>query len=210
MIDVPTAKAALNDIRDRMVEHREYLIELDAAFGDGDLGITMVRAFDAADAAHSDSDETDVGRFFARVGMTIAKEAPSTIGTLVATGFMRGGKAVAGTTRLDPHGVAGFFRAFADGIAERGKAEPGDKTVLDVFDPVATAVERVVASGQGAGMPEVVAAARDAAAEALENVKTMTAKHGRAGYYREQTVGKLDAGAAAGRIIVDGLVNNLG
>ncbi len=208
MIDVPAAKAALNTIRNGMVENREYLIELDAAFGDGDLGITMVRAFEAADAAHSGSDETDIGRFFSRVGMTIAKEAPSTIGTLVATGFMRGGKAVTGATRLDPHGVAEFFRAFADGIAERGKTQPGNKTVLDVFDPVATAAERAVAAG--AGMPEVVAAARDAAAEALEDVKAMTAQHGRAGYYREQTVGKLDAGAAAGRIIVDGLVHKLG
>lgn len=145
MFDIANAKAALHAIRLLMEENQDVLIAIDSAMGDGDLGLTMTKAFRTADEQMTASEESDIGRFFAQAGMIMAKAAPSTMGTLVATGFMRGGKAVRDTSVMSPADLALFFRAFSDGIMERGKTQPGNKTIVDVTDPVASALEDTVA-----------------------------------------------------------------
>ena len=77
-----------------------------------------------------------------KIGMTIARAAPSTMGTLVATGFMSGGKAVMGTAALGGTEMAAFFEAFTAGIMQRGKSKPGEKTIVDVLLPASQALER--------------------------------------------------------------------
>ena len=74
-----------------------------------------------------------------KIGMTIARTAPSTMGTLVATGFMSGGKAVGGASALGRKEMAAFFDAFVAGIMQRGKSKPGEKTIVDVLHPAAQA-----------------------------------------------------------------------
>lgn len=208
MFDSTTAKKALHEVRLRMEENRDRLIEMDSIMGDGDLGLTMAKAFVAADDQLATSTETDVGTIFALAGMAMAKAAPSTMGTLVATGFMRGGKALKGKSQLAAADVAAFFRAFAEGIVERGRTQPGNKTILDVMDPVALALEQAAAGGAALGsLPET---ARVAAAEGWEAAKMMMSQHGKAAIYREQTVGKPDPGATAGVLIVEGFVAAIG
>ncbi len=203
MMDVGKAKAAIHAIRLLMDENQDRLIEIDGAIGDGDLGLTMTRAFRTADEEIADSDEVDVGKLFAKAGMVMAKAAPSTMGSLVATGFMRGGKAVAGRSEeLGSSDIAEFFRAFSDGIMERGKTKPGNKTIVDVTDPVATALERAAESGVDG--PSLAHAAVTAARAGEEAAKEMISQHGKAAIYREQTKGKPDPGATAGSIIVQG------
>ncbi len=199
-MDAELAKEAIRAIHREMEANRDHLIEIDGVIGDGDLGLTMTKAFQAAEEAVSLLDESDLGTLFARAGMAMAKAAPSTMGTLVATGFMRGGKAVKGSTTLDTAAMSAFFRAFADGVMERGKTKPGNKTIVDVIDPVATALAEADARGVPLGtLPAVVSAAADGGEEAA---KGMMAQHGKAAVFREQTIGKPDPGATAGGIIV--------
>ncbi|MBU8913281.1 MAG: dihydroxyacetone kinase subunit L [Spirochaetales bacterium] len=191
-------------VRSTMEEQRDHLLELDAAMGDGDLGLTMVKAFVAADEFAASSDLTDLGKLLMQIGMTMARVAPSTMGTLVATGFMRGGKALAGKESIDGADLAAFLRAFADGIKERGKTEVGNKTILDVMHPAATAAEQAAA---GLASPAgVLGAASGAAQVGWEEAKGMQAQHGRQAYYREQSIGKADPGATAGLFIIQAML----
>lgn len=96
--------------------------------------------------------------------------------------------------------MAAFWRAFADGVAERGKAKVGDKTLLDVLDPIARSMEASAASGTS--LSSALSTAADVAAEALENTKTLVAQHGKAAAFQEKTVGLQDAGATVGVFIV--------
>ena len=195
-------------IRSTMEEQRDHLIALDSAMGDGDLGLTMVKAFVAADEFAASSDVTDLGKLLMQAGMTMAKVAPSTMGTLVATGFMRGGKALSGKESIDGSDLAAFLRAFADGIKERGKTEVGNKTILDVMHPAAVAAEQAAATADaGSASPAfVLSAAAEAAQAGWEEAKGMLAQHGRQAYYREQSIGKPDPGATAGLFIIQAML----
>ncbi len=185
-----------------MTERKDELIRLDGAVGDGDLGLTMEKAFTAAREEAGKVAETDAGRLFMKIGATIARAAPSTMGTLVATGFMSGGKAVSGLAGLGLKEMAAFFGAFVAGIMQRGKSQPGEKTVVDVLHPAAQALKEAAAAG--ASLAEGFARCRQAAAEGLARTRDLVAQHGRVAYYQEQSKGKEDPGAVAGNYIVQG------
>lgn len=193
-IDKAVVIELLKGLKTVMVEKAEYLGELDGRMGDGDLGLTMSKGFSAAYDELAETDETDLGKILAKAGMIIAQKAPSTMGTLMGTGFMRGGKAVRGKTELTAADVALFFADFVQGLMERGKAKPGDKTVIDSLHPAAEALRVNAAQGLG---PALVAA-KSAAEEGLEATKEMVAEHGRIAYYKEKSRGQEDPGAAVG------------
>lgn len=182
-------------------EQREFLIALDGKVGDSDLGITMSKSFAAAHAAVAAATDGSVGKLFSKAGLSIAKAAPSTMGTLTATGFMRGGKAVDAAATIGTGEMAAFWRAYRDGVQERGKAKVGDKTVLDVLDPVAVSLEAAAAGGQP--LDAALAEASDVAAKALEATKLLVAQHGKAAAFQEKSRGLQDAGATVAVFIVD-------
>lgn len=128
-------------------EQREFLIALDGKVGDSDLGITMSKAFAAAaEALEAEGAAAGISKLLRTAGATMARTAPSTMGTLTATGFLRASKAVEGKDDLGTAELAAFWRAYRDGVAERGKAKVGDKTLLDVLDPIAVTLEAQAAS----------------------------------------------------------------
>ena len=147
-------------------KNRELLIELDSVMGDGDLGLTMAALFKAADEFAKDYSDEDIGTFLMKNGMLMAKTAPSTMGTLMATGFMRGGKALKGKTTVELDDMVLFWRSFTDGIAERGKSKVGEKTILDSLDPAATALENATGS-----LKEALNSAKEAALQGVEATK---------------------------------------
>lgn len=185
-------------LKETMVSNKDRLIELDGVMGDGDLGLTMVSAFSAA--SNELPDEADLGKVFTKSGMSMAKAAPSTMGTLMGTGFMRGGKAVKEHTELGIKEMALFFRAFVEGMEERGKAKPGDKTIIDSLDPAALALEK--AAEAGASLTEGFAAAAAAAEAGMENTKTMTAQMGRMAYNQEKSKTLIDPGSVVGCLLI--------
>lgn len=191
------------------LDRREELIALDGLIGDSDLGITMARAFAAAaDAVSALPDDARPGPILVAAGAAIAKAAPSTMGTLTATGFMRGGKAVGDAEVLKVPELLAFWTAYRDGIMQRGKAKPGDKTIIDVVDPVCVALEACVADG--ASLPEALARASEAAASGLEATKGMIAQHGKAATFQAKSLGLQDAGATVGVLIVTSWAEVLG
>jgi phosphoenolpyruvate---glycerone phosphotransferase subunit DhaL len=203
-IDRPGLTALFTQLRQVFAAQRDSLIDLDGKVGDSDLGLTMNKAFVAADeSVTSTAADTanSLGRILQLAGMAIAKAAPSTMGTLTATGFMRGGKAVGDAESLGTAELAAFWRAYHDGVVERGKAKPGDKTLVDVLGPIVASLE---ASAQAqAALPEALQRAAQAAATALEATKSMVAQHGKAACFQEKSLGLQDAGATVGFLIIN-------
>lgn len=175
-----------------MQQNRDFLIDLDGKVGDGDLGLTMTKAFAAA-AEYASANPGVPGTVLMRSGMAIAKAAPSTMGTLMATGFMRGGKALGDTAELGTGEYLTFWQAFLQGLMERGKAQRNDKTLIDALAPAVDALE--AASAGGLSLEEAAKAALAGAEQGLENTKNMVAKHGKAACFGEKGLGLQDAGA---------------
>lgn len=190
-----------------MTAEKELLTQLDSVMGDGDLGITMTKAFLAAEAEVDKTEERIPGKLFIRAGVAMAKAAPSTMGTLLATGFMRGGKAVESMTEIDLEGLAVFFESFANGIMERGRSAPGNKTIVDVLVPMAHSLQRAVRENKNLimGMEDAYAAAQSG----LHTSTQMKAQHGRAAYYQDASIGKQDGGATVGLFLAEGFYKEI-
>ncbi len=192
----------LRELKLSMDNNQQFLGELDGVMGDGDLGLTMARAFTAAAEEAGRAEELLPGKLLMRLGAVIAKAAPSTMGTLVATGFIRGGKVLDSTARLGPPELGVFFEAFVNGIMERGKSVPGNKTIVDTLYPAAQALQTAAAAD--APLDDAIGRAYIAARQGLENSIQMKAQHGRAAYYQDASIGKQDGGATVGFLMVEG------
>jgi phosphoenolpyruvate---glycerone phosphotransferase subunit DhaL len=195
-------KTILRELKGSMDKNQELLGQLDGVMGDGDLGLTMTKAFTAAAEEAERSDEPLPGKLLMRLGAVIAKAAPSTMGTLVATGFMRGGKALESVTQISSAELATFFDAFVKGIMERGKSAPGNKTIIDTLYPAARAL--LAAASAFEPLPDAAGRAFVAAYQGLEDSKQMKAQYGRAAYYQDASIGRQDGGATVGLLIVEG------
>jgi len=191
------------DLARTMAENFDLLTELDAAAGDGDLGITMSKGFAAAAKAAEAYAEKDAGRLLLLAGMAIAKEAPSTLGTLIASGMMKAGKEVAGREAMGLAESTQALSAFVRGIMERGKCKPGEKTIVDALLP---AVEALQAACEVESFAAAWQAALTAAEKGLEATKQMKAVHGRAAYRGENSIGTVDPGATVGVMLVRAVV----
>jgi dihydroxyacetone kinase-like protein len=195
--------ALFEALRDVFTAQREALIALDGKVGDSDLGITMNKAFIAAFESVRNNATDPIGKTLQLAGMAVAKAAPSTMGTLVATGLMRGGKALEGAQGWGTAEMSAFWDAFLKGVADRGKAQLGDKTLLDVLSPIALSLQASRASG--ADLADALAQAAQAAHDGLEATKAMVAQHGKAACFQEKTLGLQDAGATVGVLIIETL-----
>ena len=193
-------------IKNRMEANKDYLIELDSAIGDGDLGLTMLKGFTAGMEAAKTASDTDLGMLFKRTGFAIAKAAPSTMGTLMGTAFIAAGKMLAGLESADASQIGGIFTAMADGISERGKAKEGDKTLLDVLYPVGRAAEACASDDIALRMET----AASEAAQSVEKAKALMNQHGKAAVFREKTIGLLDPGSVAAMLMIEGFAQACG
>jgi len=195
--------AVADDIEARSDELRQ----LDAAIGDGDLGITIQLGSEGMRQFLSSSPGTDIGQLLARCGMSINKASPSTFGTLLASAFMAAGKAVAGKTSVTTRDLADMGDASIEGIKKRGHADVGDKTMLDCLVPAAGAFRKELSNGSALNAALVSAVA--AADEGLRSTVGMVSKHGRASWHRENTVGVQDAGATAIYFMIESFARHL-
>ncbi len=194
-----TVLAFFDAASDIMNEKKQYLIDLDAALGDGDLGLTMSTGFETAKNTARSSAEADLGKLFMQVGMAIAKAVPSSMGTLVGSGFMRSAKALKGKTEMSAHDLALFMREFVAGLMDRGKTKPGDRTIIDAMEPAARAMEQSAPMGLNAAAEAAV----NAAEAGVEATKGMLAAVGRGVFYGDQVLGKPDQGAIVGLYITE-------
>ncbi len=185
--------ATLRRAAARALELRDLLNQLDAAIGDGDTGITVAKAATGLlEYLEANPPGDDLGRFLAAAGMAINRVASSTMGTLMATALMRAGKAAQGYKELDDALLAQMVSAADLGIQERGKAKPGDKTLVDALHPAAEAFAQAIAQGEprtGAAQ-RMVAAARAGRDGAI----ALRSQTGRAAWVGERTENQPDPG----------------
>lgn len=179
--------------------HREELIELDRVIGDSDHGENVDRGFRAV----VEKLEADAPASIVDVLKLTAKTLMSTVGgasgPLLGTAFLRAAKSVGGEA-LDGAGAAALIEAALEGITTRGKAQEGEKTMVDAWAPAARAAREQADSGAGAA--DVLRAAADAAAEGAEATIPLVATKGRASYLGERSAGHKDPGAASTALFI--------
>lgn len=187
-----------------MSEHAQELVHLDRNIGDGDHGENMRRGFDAAlgklDSVAEDATPADVLKLLAT---TLISTVGGAAGPLYGTAFLKGSMAVKDRPELDAAAIAAFLEAARDGVASRGKAGPGDKTMVDAWTPAVDAAKAAAEAGE----PEaaVLAAARDAAREGAAATEPLVARKGRASYLGERAVGHRDPGAQSTAYLLEAM-----
>ncbi len=181
---------------------RDRLCALDGVIGDADHGIAMSEGFLAVrsaleGAAPPPADPTAV---FNTAAKAFLNAVGASSGPLYATAFMRAGAAVKGRTELSEADFVAAFQAMAKGIQDRGKAEPGEKTMVDAWLPAATAIGEAHAAGKP--LPEALDAAVAAAEAGAEATKEMIAGKGRSSRLGERARGHIDPGAASAVVVI--------
>jgi dihydroxyacetone kinase-like protein len=183
-----------------MAENRDYLIELDAAIGDADHGANMDRGFKAVREKLSGFAEADIGVVLKATGMTLVSTVGGAGGPLYGTFFLQAGMKTAGKTDLDLAGWTEAMQAAVAGVVQRGKAAPGDKTMVDALLP---AVEALVQACQdNATLAEALGEAAEAARQGMEATIPLVARKGRASYLGERSAGHQDPGATSSYLIL--------
>ena len=199
--------ALLQQMAVDMAAHKDALCVLDAAMGDGDQGITMTLGFGAIAAALPALADQDIGTLLTKSGLAFNGTAASTIGALLATACLRAGRAVQGKAEIGVADLAAMAEAAAAGIQERGKAQRGDKTVLDALLPAATALR--AAATAGAGIEAALQAALVAAEAGVQATIPLKARVGRAAWIAERSVGHQDPGATSFALMLKSAVGYL-
>jgi phosphoenolpyruvate---glycerone phosphotransferase subunit DhaL len=198
--------AWLGTFRDSVHEHRDYLTELDAAIGDADHGTNLTRGMDAVMALVDADDAPDtVASLLKAVGMKLVSTVGGASGPLYGTFFLRASAAAGDAEDLDSEAVLGMLRAGAEGLASRGKAELGDKTMVDALTPAVQAFADSVSNG--GDLAAGLRAAAEAAAKGREATTELEARKGRASYLGERSKGHTDPGAASATMLVEALAD---
>ncbi|OWV85789.1 dihydroxyacetone kinase [Rhizobium sp. N122] len=181
---------------------RDHLCELDGAIGDGDHGLAMDAGCEAAAKAVGalDPAQTAPTAVFNAAAKVFLNAVGASSGPLYATAFMRAGAAVKDRPELSDDDFLRAFAAMAQGIQERGKAEPGEKTMVDAWKPAADAA--LDAWQPGTAFPRCFEMAERAARQGCEATRNMTAAKGRASRLGERAVGHIDPGAASAVIVI--------
>jgi len=203
-VDTAWAQAWMRDAARSLADNRERLIDLDRQIGDGDHGENMDRGFTAVTKALDASDGPDS---IAAVLKTVARTLMSTVGgaagPLYGTAFLRASKVAPDdpAATLDAQDVHAVLEAACGGIQARGKAEPGDKTMVDAWVPAVEAAR--VAADRGASAEEALADAARAAGQGAAGTEPLQARKGRASYLGERSIGHLDPGAVSTQLILE-------
>lgn len=181
-------------------ENAQYLTDLDAAIGDADHGINMNRGMTAVIAALDESTPADASDLCKQVGMTLVSSVGGASGPLYGTFFLRMATALGQAAALDGPAVATTLRAGVEGVVARGKAEVGDKTMLDALVPALDALDAAVA--EKTDLATALAAAATAAERGRDATAPMVARKGRASYLGQRSAGHLDPGAASAAMLI--------
>ncbi len=202
--------AWLSTFRDSVHEHRDHLTDLDAAIGDADHGTNLTRGMDAVmEALGADENALpDPADLLKTVGMRLVSTVGGASGPLYGTFFLRAATTVGHVETVDAQTAVAMVRAGVDGLAARGKAEPGDKTMVDALSPAVEALADAVTNGDT--LATAMRAAAEAAAAGRDATTPMQARKGRASYLGERSIGHTDPGAASATLLLEAFADALG
>jgi dihydroxyacetone kinase-like protein len=176
---------------DEMAEHRQELVRLDTAIGDGDHGTNMNRGMQKALEKLDAAEQADPGAVLKTVAMALISSVGGAAGPLYGTLFLQTGNALAGQDEVDLAGLAAALRKGLDGVVARGKAQAGDKTMVDALGPAVEALEQ--AADLNGGLKDAARAAE----EGMKATVPLVARKGRASYLGDRSAGHQDPGATS-------------
>ena len=185
---------------DVIAENKEYLTQLDSAIGDADHGINMNRGMQAVAAKLDGIPNGDIGAMLKTVGMTLVSTVGGAGGPLYGTLFLQLGTASVGKAELEPPDWASALEAAVQGVQMRGKAEPGDKTMVDALIPARDAFRQAVE--EGASFEDSLRRSAAAAEEGMKATIPWVARKGRASYLGERSAGHQDPGATSSFLLL--------
>ncbi len=192
-----------------VAENRALLIDLDRAIGDADHGENLDRGFSAVVAKLDSADVPSTpAAVLEQVAMTLMSTVGGAAGPLYGTAFLRAATSVGDADVIDAETAAAMIRAARDGIVARGKAEVGDKTMVDAWTPASESAE--TAAQAGANAPDVLAAAANAAHAGAVATEPLIARKGRASYLGERSAGHQDPGAVSTALILQAAADSAG
>ncbi|GKU83284.1 dihydroxyacetone kinase subunit DhaL [Niallia sp. NCCP-28] len=202
-------KRFLNNVVEMIEEQKDYLSELDRKLGDGDHGVTMSIGWQAIDEKLKTDlkEEQDCGKIAVSAGKTFLSAVGSSVGPLYATGFLRGSKAFQNKTELVDQDLADFWIAFIEGVKDRGKAEVGDKTMIDTLQPTLEALKShfMLTNDFLSAFTEAVSAGE----KGMLSTKELLSKRGRSSRLGERSLGFQDPGATSAYFILSAFLETV-
>lgn len=188
-----------------MAEHRSELIELDRAIGDSDHGENMDRGFQAVLQKLDESPPETPGAALKAAAMALMSKVGGAAGPLYGTAYLRAATSLGDTGDLDTEALVSALAAARDGVVARGKAEPGDKTMVDAWTPAVEAAQQ--AADDGGDALAVLEAAASAAESGAEATEPLVARKGRASYLGDRSAGHRDPGAQSTALLLRAAAN---
>ena len=208
VLDGSGVRRWLERLAGELHERAGELTRLDAAIGDADHGTNMDRGFRAVRERVLGGDAQDLAGIFRATGMALVGTVGGAGGPLYGTFFLRLGQAAPGPDGLTLEGLAAALAAGLEGVVQRGRAEPGDKTMVDALTPAVEALR--AAAGAGRPAADALREAAEAAERGAEATIPMQARKGRASYLGERSVGHQDPGATSAALLIRTLAETVG
>lgn len=199
--DVEQAKKWIQTFNEKVQEQKQYLTDLDQAIGDGDHGLNMARGLQETVNKINANTYNDLGSLFKDVGMTLIAKVGGASGPLYGTAFMKLSLTLKDQTEVDKKGLVEGLNQALEGLKMRGKAQVGDKTMIDVWEPVLEFLQNKDTI-QSDELSQV-------AKEKMEATKELEAKKGRAAYLGKRSIGHLDPGAVSSYLLFTSLADVL-
>ena len=198
---MPQVKQILMDLTARVVQSRDELNSMDAACGDGDFGTSIWKSFSNARKELDRLTSDDVGTVILAVGQAILSSAGGAAGPIFGSFFIEAGKVAKGKDELDITDLERMFDASLNQIKRQGGAKVGDKTVVDALEPAVNSLKEDVTGNTH--LSQALRNAASAARTGCESTKGIVARHGKARYLGEQTIGYVDPGAYVMMVIFE-------
>jgi dihydroxyacetone kinase-like protein len=183
-----------------ITENKEYLTELDSQIGDADHGTNMDRGMQAVLPKLTSLEGADLSQLFKTTAMTLISTVGGASGPLYGTLFLQLGTSVTGKTELSTEDWGQALEAAVQAVRARGKAEPGDKTMIDALQPAADALRK--AAHDGATLEAALTACEEAAEQGMQATIPLVAHRGRASYLGERSAGHQDPGATSSWLLI--------
>ena len=199
-VNTDKVRSIIGDIAAMIEEQKQYLSDLDQAIGDGDHGFNMARGFGVTMQKLKENPGADIGEVLKTVAMALISNVGGASGPLYGTLFLRASGPAKGLTEMDLAAFIPLLKEGILGVQARGKAELGDKTMIDVLIPALESLEKDSAAGLSG--KEAFANAERIAAACKEKTKDIIAKKGRASYLGERSIGHIDPGATSSYLMI--------
>ena len=191
-----------------LAENKDHLTQLDSAIGDADHGANMDRGFKAVLGKKTELQGKDIATVFKTVAMTLISTVGGASGPLYGTFFLQAGLLAAGKLSISAEEFGALLEKGLNGVIQRGKANPGDKTMIDAMQPAVEAYRKAVQGGES--LDGALKKAAESSRKGMKATIPLVAKKGRASYLGERSAGHQDPGATSTALLFQAAAESLG